>query len=82
MFSTKPGSIYVTITNVVDIPYYNIFDEESINNWDNNRQNAPGLWAEIAGEHFIFTVPASSIRNLEDPSEIIRYWDQILENHQ
>ena len=70
------------LSNVIETPYYNIYDQDSIDNWDNSRQNSPGLWAEIAGEHFIFTVPSSCVRDLEDPSEIITFWDQVLENHQ
>jgi hypothetical protein len=34
-------------------------------------------------QHITFTVPSESIRNLEDPSEALKIWDQfVIANHE
>lgn len=42
-------------------------------------RKAPAPWAQLAGKHFIATVPSSAVRNIEKPQEIVEFWDKIIE---
>ena len=74
------GDISISLSYVVESPFFDLTKPETINKWNENR-NAPGLWAEIAGEHIIFTSPSSAIRHLENPEEVIRFWDSVVRTH-
>ncbi len=37
--------------------------------------------AEICGEHIIITTPSNCIKNLDNPVELIKFWDRVVESH-
>ncbi|CAF1006076.1 unnamed protein product [Brachionus calyciflorus] len=78
--SSKPGCLEIQLSNVVESPYFDLTKKETIDNWSKNR-NAPGLWAELAGENVIFTTPSSCIRQIEDPTDVLNFWDRVAESH-
>ena len=78
----EPGSTLgvfeVSISNAVEAPTY-IHGETGVQDWIENISNAPAPWAEIASEQFILTVPSHEIRNLDDPDDLMDWWDEALE---
>jgi hypothetical protein len=78
--SPAAGNLSAYLTNVLEAPYIDLQMPETINDWKRRRQ-APGLWAELAGENIIFTTPSSCIRNLDNPIEVLRFWDRVVATH-
>ncbi|XP_078695626.1 TRPM8 channel-associated factor 2-like [Branchiostoma floridae x Branchiostoma belcheri] len=76
----EAGDLTASMENVVEAPHYDLEDPRSVQNWS-ERRKAPGLWADLAGEHIIFTFPSASVRDLEDPSEGLRAWDDVVKAH-
>ncbi|MBL8879980.1 MAG: hypothetical protein JNG88_12745 [Phycisphaerales bacterium] len=71
----KPVELEITIDNAVEVAWFQLgrtTDEE----WKTLRA-APAPWAELAGRNIIVSVPATEIRSLENPSELMRFWDEI-----
>ncbi len=72
----------MVVSNVVQSPFIDVLKPETVQRWNESRINAPGLWAELAGEHVVLTCPSSSIRNLVEPLELIKFWDDVIRCHQ
>ena len=66
--SSNNGESVITarLCNIVEAP---IFDSEinGKNVWKTKR-DAPGLWADMRGELVTITIPAESVRGIDDPS--------------
>ena len=71
------GTFEVTISNVVEAPTY-IHGETDVQNWTESGRFSPAPWAEIASDQFILSVPSREIRDLEDPDDLMDWWDQAL----
>ena len=71
------GIFDVLISNAIESPRY-FHDSTNISDWLLNQRNAPAPWAEIGSELFILTVPSEEVRNLENPDELMDWWDQAL----
>ena len=74
----KPGSgkTTVTLAGGAAMPIYRTGD--SLESWKKLR-TAPAPWAEFQGKHLIITVPATVARTLENPDEILAFWDKVVE---
>ena len=75
--SPKRGqnTIEVTINGIAACPR---FDSQSQGKpWKESRVD-PGLWADISGKYMTVTLPSSSIRNYDDPTEVMELYDQLL----
>lgn len=64
----EDSRIVVTLVDVVEAPQF-ILGENSVEQW-RLRRGAAGLWADIIGNYVTITVPSSSIRELDDPTEV------------
>jgi hypothetical protein len=65
----------VKIENAVEAPWYvqgKITDAQ----WKTLR-NAPAPWAEIESSKIILTVPSSVVRGLDNPDDLMHYWDRV-----
>ena len=71
------GTISVTISNAVAAPRF-VRGVTSKADWQ-TLSNAPAPWAELEGKLVVLTVPASAIRDLDDPEALMTYWDEVLE---
>ena len=47
--------------------------------WIYSEKDNPAPWAELVSNNFIMTVPSSEIRNLNNPSQLMNWWDRALE---
>ena len=71
------GEFDVTISNAVKAPQY-IHGETSLFQWIEQYRHDPAPWAEIGSDLFILTVPSHEIRGLENPDELMDWWDDAL----
>ncbi|XP_013781632.1 TRPM8 channel-associated factor homolog [Limulus polyphemus] len=78
-FESPPAkkSLEVELESVVEAPYFDIKDPEAPSHWK-NRKHSPGLWTDLVGEFLIITLPSSSIRNFDHPTEPLTFWDQVI----
>ena len=71
------GIFDVTISNAIKSPTY-FLGQTDIFQWLNQYRYDPAPWAEIGSDLFILTVPSHEIRNLENPDELMEWWNQAL----
>ncbi|MFL2499132.1 MAG: M60 family metallopeptidase, partial [Candidatus Thalassarchaeum sp.] len=71
------GDFQVTISNAVKAPIY-IHGETDIFQWLQQYRHDPAPWAEIGSDQFILTVPSHEIRDLDNPQDLMDWWDQAL----
>ena len=74
----KGQKLKIKLSGATPTPYYNINDPKSIKNWKTSRK-APGLVADITGNRMRFTVPSDKVRNLPDPTKLMKIWDKVVE---
>jgi hypothetical protein len=84
IYFTSPkegGELKVVLKNVVEAPYFDLISKNNVNEWINQSRHKPGLWAEIAGEHIIFTMPSKAAKLIANPHELVKYWDEVVKSH-
>lgn len=67
--------IPIKVTGAVDTPYYDL-GRTTKEEW-NIAKNAPGLYAELRTPYQRFMVPASIIREIDDPKDVLEYWNNV-----
>ena len=72
------GEVEVSISNAIPSPVY-IHGETDIEQWRSTIRKLPGPWAEIGSDKIIFTVPSSAVRALENPDEVMNYWNSVMD---
>ncbi|MBW3129428.1 M60 family metallopeptidase [Hymenobacter profundi] len=50
----------------------------SLAEWQQTIRHYPAPWAELASENISLTVPAARIRALDDPEQLLAFWDAVL----
>lgn len=73
------GSTRVRIEGAVEAPRF-VLGETTPEQWRSAR-GAPAPWGELESSKVIITVPSGSMRSLEDPAELMRFWDRISDAH-
>ena len=71
------GKFDIMISNAIKAPYFNN-EITNMTNWIQEIRDAPAPWAEIGSDLFIMTVPSEEIRNLDNPDELMEWWDEAL----
>lgn len=72
------GEINLTISGAVRAPLF-VLGETSDFEWIYSEKDNPAPWAELVSNNFIMTVPSSEIRDLNNPSQLMNWWDRALE---
>ncbi len=72
------GEINVTISGAIRAPLF-VLGETSDFEWIYYEKDNPAPWAELVSNNFIMTVPSSEIRDLNNPSQLMNWWDRALE---
>jgi hypothetical protein len=73
-----PGRVSLSIAHAVEAAYF-VLGETELSRWRDAIRSRPAPWAELASDKVILTVPAREIRSLDDPAELMRYWDRVLD---
>ena len=63
-------------SGVVEAPFFEL-DETKSSQWNHVRY-APAPWAELVGKNFAATIPADEAAAIDNPEELIRFWDNIV----
>lgn len=78
----KPGpagaKLEVTVSGAIDAPLF-VLGTTDLATWRETGRNAPGPWAELATGKVVLTVPSSRVRELADPTDVLRFWDRVLD---
>ena len=69
----------ITVTGAVQAPWFKL-GRDSPTHWQETLRHAPAPWAELEGQHAVLTVPSRLIRDLEDPTPIILFYDQVVKD--
>jgi len=72
------GVVSVTIHHAVEAPYY-VRGRTDLTEWRDSIRNRPAPWAELEGDNIILTVPSTSVRKMDNPEEILKFWDGVLD---
>ncbi|MFW5697247.1 MAG: M60 family metallopeptidase [Fimbriimonadaceae bacterium] len=67
----------VLFGNVVAAPHF-VLDQTTQEQWEQVRAH-PAPWAELQTRNVILTVPASAVRELPYPEDLMLYWDEVLD---
>jgi len=71
------GEFDITVSNAVKAPRY-IHGETDVFQWQQQYRHDPAPWAEIGSDQFILTVPSHEIRDLDNPQDLMDWWDEAL----
>ena len=71
------GDLQITISGAIRAPLF-VLGETSEFEWLYSEKDNPAPWAELVSNNFIMTVPSSEIRNLDNPSQLMSWWDSAL----
>lgn len=72
------GTIEVLIENTVPAPLF-VLGTTTADRWREQERAQPGPWAELATGKVVLTVPSSAIRDLDDPTSVLQFWDRVLD---
>jgi hypothetical protein len=67
----------VKIAGAVEAPLF-VLGTTAAEQWKAVR-TAPGPWAELQARRVILTVPSTVVRELEDPTAVLRFWDEAID---
>jgi len=74
--TTIEAWIDVEIQGAVEAPSY-VLGETSAAVWQKMR-NLPAPWAELGSERIVLTLPTEDVRTLDDPVEVLQFWDSVV----
>ncbi len=74
----KPFS--VKITNALKAPYF-VLGKTQVAEWNKSLRHAPAPYAEFVTDRIALSFPSAWIRNMEDPTELLQYWDHLVALH-
>jgi len=79
-FDLKAGKVGVTITGAVAAPYY-VLGKTDSEKWHRSIRNNPAPWGELQGRKVILTLPAKVLRTVDEPEELMKFWDGIMDKY-
>ncbi len=78
--SAGAGDLEVQVDGAVQAPIFDRNNPISNEAWQKMKK-APGPWAELVGNYLILSVPTYSIQDLDNPMELITFWDDLVASH-
>jgi len=76
--TTKLKSIPLKVIGAVNVPYFKL-GVTNDSSWNETVKNYPAPWAELATDKIIFSVPAVRIRQLKNPTALMRFYDTVMD---
>ncbi|PYI51524.1 M60 family metallopeptidase [Paenibacillus flagellatus] len=80
MKPTAGKTVTVTISGAVQAPYYEL-GKTTAEQWDAMRGSPATPYAELKSERIVLTVPSEFIRELTNPEELMKTWDDIVDSY-
>jgi len=75
---SKLGTIGVKVAGAVEAPLY-VLGKTELAAWRETIRLRPAPWAELATTKVVITVPSKNVRTLDDPEDLMRFWDGVLD---
>jgi hypothetical protein len=72
------GAVEVRIGGAVEAPLF-VLGKTAADEWRRQVRIRPGPWAELATDKVILTVPSKVVRGLDDPEDLMKFWDRVLD---
>jgi hypothetical protein len=72
------GTVEVSVAGAVEAPLF-VLGKTSPDEWRAKIRNAPGPWAELATDRIIVTMPSSHVRDMEDPTAVLEFWNKVMD---
>jgi hypothetical protein len=85
------GLIYIEVPEKTDVRSFTatilggfpsarfILGQTTAEQWAEMRRDAPAPWGEVESASLILTAPLSELKNLDNPAELMGFWDRILQ---
>lgn len=70
--------VKLQIRGAVAAPRF-VLGETSLDEWRSSLRSRPGPWADLESRKLALTVPASVVRELDDPRALLEFWDSALD---
>ena len=71
------GEIDLTISGAVRAPMF-VLGETTDFVWTTSERDNPAPWTELISNNFIMSVPSYEIRDLNNPTDLMEWWDEAL----
>ncbi|NXY85560.1 TCAF2 factor, partial [Alcedo cyanopectus] len=71
------GKVSIVVEGAIRAPFFKL-GETCAREWESCIRHYPAPWAELAVENLILTVPADSIRHMQDPQPLLSLWNEIM----
>lgn len=71
---SKLGAIKIEVSGAVEAPLFRL-GQTTPAQWRDSVRHAPGPWAELASDKLVLTVPSRVVRELDDPTALMQFWD-------
>jgi hypothetical protein len=72
------GTVDVTIGGAVEAPWF-VLGKTDPEEWRTTIRNHPAQWAELETSKVIITMPSDIARKLDDPTEVLEFWDDVMD---
>ncbi|MTI12008.1 hypothetical protein E1189_02915 [Sansalvadorimonas verongulae] len=67
----------ITISGAVKAPWFKL-GRDTAEQWRQYIRDYPAPWAELEGQYSVLTLPSALVRDLEDPTPVIHFYDQVV----
>ena len=67
----------ITIEGAVAAPHF-VLGEDTDADWQAGLRDAPAPYAELVSPHLSLSLPASFVRDLEEPEALLVFWDEVV----
>lgn len=71
------GFVNVTIDGAIDAPIFTLGRTTNFG-WNHSFRNHPAPYAELVSDNLAMSVPSAWIRDLEDPTALMAYWNEVV----
>jgi len=72
------GRLALTVRGAVEAPYF-VLGRTTPAEWRQTVRGRPAPWAELATSKVVLTLPADAVRRLDDPEDLMTFWDRVLD---
>ena len=84
IYITTPGKLSVgdsafSFEGVIRAPSFE-YGVDSLSDWKTQIRKYRAPWAELVSDKIVLTIPSETIRQIEDPVSLMRYWVSVLDH--
>ena len=72
------GPMTATITGAIEMPLFRL-GVTTARQWREEIRDRPAPWTEFASDRVVITLPSETIRGVDDPTEAIQFWSDVLD---